>query len=202
MDKAMLIELFGYLGSALVVVSMLMSSVVKLRIINTVGSVIFAIYALIIRSYPTAAMNFCLVAINLYNLAKLMKTDKAFEMVDSAATDSFVDYFLACYKDDIKNFFPAFKLDAAAQDVAIIICCNAKAAGILLGRRTGQGEVNIDLEYTTPEYRDCSVGRYLYGQLRERGVKRLVFDEVSNDHEWYLEKMGYRKEGNTFLREL
>ena len=34
MDTAMLIEIFGYIGSALVVVSMLMSSVVKLRVIN------------------------------------------------------------------------------------------------------------------------------------------------------------------------
>ena len=66
MDKALLIELFGYLGSILVVVSMLMTSVMRLRIINTIGSIIFAIYALIIRSYPTAFMNFFLVGINIY----------------------------------------------------------------------------------------------------------------------------------------
>ena len=40
-----MIELIGYLGSALVVASMLMSSVVKLRVINTIGSGIFAAYA-------------------------------------------------------------------------------------------------------------------------------------------------------------
>ncbi|MBQ5897462.1 MAG: hypothetical protein IIW81_03245 [Oscillospiraceae bacterium] len=40
-----IIELIGYLGSILVLVSMLMSSVVKLRIINTVGSIIFTFYA-------------------------------------------------------------------------------------------------------------------------------------------------------------
>ena len=37
----MMIELVGYLGSALVVVSMLMTSVVKLRVVNTIGSAIF-----------------------------------------------------------------------------------------------------------------------------------------------------------------
>ena len=72
----MLIELFGYLGSTLVLVSMLMTSVVKLRIINTIGSVIFTIYALIIKSYPTAFMNFCLVLINLRFLWKMSKTEK------------------------------------------------------------------------------------------------------------------------------
>ena len=44
-----MIEMVGYLGSALVVASMLMSSVIKLRVINTVGSGIFAAYALMIR---------------------------------------------------------------------------------------------------------------------------------------------------------
>ena len=46
----MYVELIGYLGSLLIVVSMLMTSVVKLRIINTVGSVIFTGYALTIHS--------------------------------------------------------------------------------------------------------------------------------------------------------
>ena len=41
----MWIEIFGYIGSALVVVSMLMTSVVKLRVINTVGSLISGTYA-------------------------------------------------------------------------------------------------------------------------------------------------------------
>jgi hypothetical protein len=76
MSAKLLIELFGYFGSFLVVISMLMSSVVKLRIINTTGSMIFAIYALLIRSYPTALMNFFLVGINLYYLVQLQKQAK------------------------------------------------------------------------------------------------------------------------------
>ena len=46
----LLLELIGYLGSLLVIVSMLMTSVVKLRGINTIGSVIFCAYALAIHS--------------------------------------------------------------------------------------------------------------------------------------------------------
>ena len=41
MNIPMIIELIGYLGSILVVVSMLMSSVIKLRVINMAGSGIF-----------------------------------------------------------------------------------------------------------------------------------------------------------------
>ena len=79
-----MIELIGYLGSALVVASMLMSSVVKLRVINTIGSGIFAAYALMIHSYPTALMNACLVGINLYNLAKLTRKERSYDLVEGA----------------------------------------------------------------------------------------------------------------------
>ena len=72
-----MIEMIGYLGSILVLVSMLMSSVVKLRVINTIGSGIFAAYALMIHSYPTALMNGALVGINIYNLVKLNQRDQA-----------------------------------------------------------------------------------------------------------------------------
>ena len=71
MNTNMIIEAVGYLGSLLVLVSFLMVSVVKLRVVNTVGSFIFMVYALIIRSYPTAIMNFCLVLINLRFLYRL-----------------------------------------------------------------------------------------------------------------------------------
>ena len=93
-----LIEAFGYLGSFLVLVSMLMTSVVKLRVINTIGSIIFTIYALIIRSYPTALMNAALVFINLYFLFKMTKTENHFRVVEVNSDDlmlkEFLDYYL------------------------------------------------------------------------------------------------------------
>lgn len=76
MDIHMIVELVGYLGSILVVVSVLMTSMVKLRIVNSIGASIFTVYALIIQSYPTALMNFSLVVINLYYLARMKKEGK------------------------------------------------------------------------------------------------------------------------------
>ena len=75
MSTAMIIEIFGYIGCVFVIVSMLMTSVVKLRIINTVGSTISAVYAMIGHSYPLALVNASLVVINIYNLSKLMKAE-------------------------------------------------------------------------------------------------------------------------------
>lgn len=73
MNTSIIIELVGYLGSVLVVISMLMTSIIRLRVVNSIGAGIFTVYALIIQSYPTALMNFCLVVINIYNLICIFK---------------------------------------------------------------------------------------------------------------------------------
>ena len=70
MSTALMIEIFGYIGCIFVIISMLMTSVVKLRVINTVGSSISAVYAMIGHSYPLAVDNASLVVINIYNLIK------------------------------------------------------------------------------------------------------------------------------------
>ncbi|MBQ1240893.1 MAG: YgjV family protein, partial [Lachnospiraceae bacterium] len=90
MDTAMMIEIYGYIGSVLVVVSMLMSSIIKLRVINILGSVISGSYALIIGSFPLVLMNSCLIIINVYNLYKLLKAEQKYDLVDSEANDAFV----------------------------------------------------------------------------------------------------------------
>ena len=102
MTKELLIELFGYLGSFLVLISFLMTSVFKLRVINTIGSVIFMTYALIIKSYPTAVMNFCLVLINLRFLWKMSRSEKEFELIHADVNESYVQYFL---NTELKRIF-------------------------------------------------------------------------------------------------
>ena len=49
------------------------SSGSAIRVINLTGSLIFTVYALLIRSYPTAAMNVFLVGINVWHLIRLRK---------------------------------------------------------------------------------------------------------------------------------
>ncbi|MDE7313348.1 MAG: YgjV family protein [Eubacterium sp.] len=233
----MLIELIGYLGSVLVVVSMLMSSVVKLRVINTAGSCISATYALIIHSYPLALMNICLIVINLYNLAKLSKNGQHYNLVGGKTDDPLLAYFLSYFQQDIQNFFPetANELsaiiaaaassapdslqtvpdlphvapddlqtarDLCTVDTAYIVCCDAIPAGVLLGKLDKNGTLAITVDYTTPFYRDCSVGGFLYSKLPERGILRLTYSGNSQKHESYLLKMGFQKENGIYVKQL
>lgn len=76
MSPEILLELFGYLGTTLVVVSMMMTSVTKLRIVNMCGSVISAIYAAICGTWPIVVMNVCLFIINGFHLVRARASKK------------------------------------------------------------------------------------------------------------------------------
>lgn len=198
-----MIEMIGYLGSGLVVISMLMSSVVRLRVINTIGSGVFAAYALMIHSYPTALMNVCLVSINIYNLAKLRQNSQSYDLVTGALGDELLCYLLDYYREDIKKFFPNFPEDNPAANRTFIVCCNGNPAGILLGTDTGDGTLQVVLDYSTPTYRDCSIGSYLYTRLPSRGIHTLTFaEDGSPAHIAYLTKMGFGKENDVYIKHL
>ena len=133
LEPQVMLEIFWYIGSFLVVFSMLMSSVIKLRIINTIGSVVSGIYALICGAFPLVLMNGCLIVINVYNLYKLLKTEQQYDMVESKKEDALLGYFLGKYYEDIKKYFPEFMLEAT-YDKAYVVCCNGNPAGVLLGK--------------------------------------------------------------------
>ncbi len=184
-------EIIGYAASLLVLVSFLMASVVKLRIINMIGSFIFAVYALAIGSYPTAVMNFCLVLINVYYLIRVFKTSKLYSLLPAKLDDPFFCYFLRFYGEDIRTYFPDFDLRQSDADTACFVCCDAVPVGLLVGRDLGDGTFEVALDYSTPQYRDCSVGRYLYRQLSDQGCKKLIFRANAEKHAAYLKKMGF-----------
>ena len=196
-----IIEIIGYIGSALVIVSMLMTSVVKLRVINTIGSVIFCTYALCIHSYPTAAMQVALIIINLINLHKLLNTKKEYSVVKLTGADSFPKYFLEQNGEDIKKIFPEFE-QINSDDSVYLICCHSDCAGILVGTPASENALNVSLDYTTPAYRDTSAGKFLYQKLKEQGITKVTAKTNVEQHKKYLLKMGFAAKDDIFEKVL
>lgn len=199
---AMAVELFGYLGSVLVVVSMLMTSVVKLRVINMVGNIVSGVYSLIVGALPLALMNWSLLVINIYSLYKLLKTKQKYDMVEGKADDTFLLCILERYREDIKNYFQDFAWKKNNFDVAYIVFCEDTPAGILLGKMQKDGTLEVALDYSTPAYRDCSVGEYLYSNLPAKGIKKVTFSGKSQNHDGYLKKMGFVEENGVYVKKL
>ncbi len=64
------LEIFGYIGTALVIISMTMTSMFKFRVINICGGVISAIYSTFYGAWAVVVMNICLVVINIFHIAR------------------------------------------------------------------------------------------------------------------------------------
>ena len=77
MSTNILLEIFGYIGTALIILSMTMKSINKLRMLNISGSVISVIYSLLISAWPTVILNVCLASINTYHLIKAHRDNVA-----------------------------------------------------------------------------------------------------------------------------
>lgn len=106
MSTALMIEIFGYIGCIFVIISMLMTSVVKLRVIN------------------------------IYNLIKLSKADgNHYDMIRWNKEDSYLTYFIKHYKEDMKKYFLENTLELSAADTIYTVCCEGGSAGVLVGKK-------------------------------------------------------------------
>ncbi len=186
-----IIEAIGYLGSALVLVSFLMVSVFKLRVVNSIGSIIFTIYAVIIHSYPTAIMNACLVMINVYYLIKMSRAnEKVYDFVKADINDSIIKYVIEKNRDDITNCFPGIDLSLPGANCCYAVCHDGQPVGIMIGEKKDSA-VTILLDYSLPAYRDFSIGKFLFSELPAEGIKTLTYSGPDVNHKPYLEKTGF-----------
>lgn len=67
------LEIFGYVGMALVLLSMMMTNTQKLRTINLAGAVVCMIYGALTNTWPTALLNLGLAVIQIIQLIRLKK---------------------------------------------------------------------------------------------------------------------------------
>ena len=69
----MLIEILGYVATVLVAGSFLLSSVLHLRIVNSIGSSLYAVYGALIDSFPVVLLNIFITAVNVYQIFRLRR---------------------------------------------------------------------------------------------------------------------------------
>ena len=76
MDEKLLLEIFGYIGTALVLLSFTMRGIKWLRILNIAGSIISMTYAIIMNTMPVAVLNGSLILINGVQLARILRKER------------------------------------------------------------------------------------------------------------------------------
>ena len=58
-------EIFGYIGTVLILSSFLVENIFRLRLINTIGAIFWIIYGVGISAGPTIVVNSCVIVIHL-----------------------------------------------------------------------------------------------------------------------------------------
>lgn len=195
------LEIFGYVGTALVLLSMMMTSVVKLRLFNIIGSVISMTYSFLCGAWPVVFLNLGLIIINVCQLVRLGRVKVVFSYVPVDMADKSLAYFMQHHSADISRYFPGYRFAPEDEEEAHMVYAGAEPVGVLIGRRNGDA-LQVELDYATLKYRDCSVANFLYACLKEAGIARLIAGNCVAEHNQYLKKMGFHTENGIHVKEL
>ncbi len=122
-----ILEWIGYVASAFVLISLSMSSLIKLRWLNLIGAVLFSCYGFLIGSLPVGIMNFLIVCANIYNLHKIYASKDKFVAIPVKDNPDLMNHFLTYYAKDISKFFPHFKPMPLNFSLILNPCPNKKA---------------------------------------------------------------------------
>lgn len=79
------IEVFGWIGSGLLIVSLLQSKMLVLRVINTIASAMLVLYNVLVETWPMVAMNAAVILINAWHIWKISRERRAEATADPVA---------------------------------------------------------------------------------------------------------------------
>jgi hypothetical protein len=199
-----IIEWIGYLGSIIIAISLMMSSIIKLRWYNLIGASIFSAYGFIIGSMPVAFLNLFISLINIYYLTRIYRQKDFLKILHIRSENKYLDFFMDYYHNDINIFFPGFyetfknHVYDSKSFLCFLVIRNAAVAGIFIGKKVNEDELFIEIDFAIPEYRDLKTGKYIYMQnqryFENLGIRRFRANPRSVKHYNYLKKMGFTEE--------
>lgn len=199
-------ELIGYLASAMVVVSLSMTSVVRLRVISLAGSAAFLVYGTLIESVPIVGTNLAIACLNIWFLWRELRGGRDLGAVVVPNDSPFLVDFLGHHADDIEGFQPESDPSELAG-FAMVLTRDGLPAGVVLGDREG-ATLDVTIDYVLRAYRDSRLGRWLYGPgaraFKAAGIERVTATASNEAHSSYLVRVGFEYDEalDTYVRRL
>ncbi|WP_428768843.1 hypothetical protein V1L52_08770 [Treponema sp. HNW] len=196
------IEILGYIASVIVFISLTMKSLVKLRIINAAGSVLFVIFALSTSSFPTAVLNIGIVIIDVYYFLKMIRVQDNFEIMYVEKDNPLVSRFYNKNHKEIEKLFGAKAFSQSKK--AAFFFRNDDIAGLLAyspAEFDGEKTAEIFIDFVVPEYRDLAVGRHFFVKdlsfWKNQGYECLITRVPDKVHVPYIRRLGFVHEHNS-----
>ena len=198
MSAAAVYELIGYLGSALVVASLSLKSILRLRIVGLAGAVVFCTYATLISAYPIVITNLVIVGIHSYYLRQLLGSKPVFTVLEVRQGSRYLEHFIDHYLDDIRQeFLPDFHYEPKPDRYRAFILRDMVPAGLFICDFDGTDTGQIQLDYVIPAYRDLKVAHFLYSPsssiFADPRITHLESPPGTRQYREYLIRMGFTK---------
>jgi hypothetical protein len=195
-----LLEWIGYVASAIIAISMTMSSIVKFRLINLAGAALFSVYGILIGAMPVAFLNGFIVAVDLIYLYGIFSKKEVFETLEVRSDNRYLMRFLKFHQSDIQRFFPGFTFAPGKDTVSFFVLRDMAVAGLFLAHPTAKNVLYVDLDYVIPEYRDFKNGKFVYHRLRPKfadaGYDTVVTRSHTPRHQKYLKRLGFKEQSD------
>jgi hypothetical protein len=188
-------QLVGYSASALVVWSLTMKSILRLRLIGLIGSTTFLVYGILIEAVPIVITNGVILGIHAFFLRRLLGKTEIFSLLKVRADSDYLRAFLEFHATEIQRFQPGY-LFGSGPDLRIwFILRDMLPAGLFIAEPQLDGSFEIVLDYAIPQYRDLKLGTWVYsgrsGMFAEDHPGTVWAKHWSDDHDRYLERMGF-----------
>jgi len=206
MNQQTIFELIGYAASILIAISLMMKSLIRLRVINGIGALVFVVYGILIEAYPVAILNGLIVFIDIYYLVQMLKRSDYFTLMEVEPDSHYLQFFLDFHEDDIRNFFPSFAYKPNSKDFVFFVLRDTVPAGLVIIRQeNNKGKILLD--YALQDYRDFKIGSFIFddnaNRLLKRGIDCLETTGAVPSHERYLRRMGFTQDKDgLYKREL
>lgn len=192
------VEIFGYIGTVFVIVSMMMTSLVRLRAINICGGMISLLYSCYYGAWAMVVMNACLITINIVQIIIALRGRGSYHYCSVGFDEAAVSVFMSTHASDIGRYSPALESLVYSGAQVNMIYSTGEAAGIVVTEQDGD-QLRLLGEYTVPKHRSVATGRFLLESLKGQGAGEVFATPVSEKQEKHLLKLGFEKKERQFI---
>lgn len=204
-----ILEAIGWIGSALIVISLMQARVLRFRWMNMFGSIIATFYNAALGIWPFVAMNAVIAVISAYWLRRLYREAQepgGYQALLLPPDDPFLQHLLEVHAEDISAHQPDFAPQSAdPQRSVLLVVRGDEAVGVVAVHDAGGGQGVVELDWVKPRFRDFTAGQFVYrdsGALPAAGFSRVtVTPHAATDTE-YLRKTGFHREDDRWVRDL
>ncbi|MFI7607412.1 hypothetical protein ACIBTV_20015 [Micromonospora sp. NPDC049366] len=217
------LELLGWVGSAVLVWSLLQTRILRLRALNLLGCLILIGYNAAVHVWPMVGLNVVLAVINVWYLRRMLTTrhdEATYQVVEVGVRDQFLAHTLRVHAADIARFNPGFRWPADERPAggspepaspaegsgdrsAFLVVRDDEVVGVVLAHAEAHGVAQVDLDYVTRRFRDFTPGEFVYRRSRlftDRGFRRVVSPPGMVAP--YYHRLGFRQEGDAYVLDL